>query len=79
MPTESESGEVMMTYDPAVSRETILKIRSQSDLVIPGHDCPFQIKENAVIPRETNQWRISFQKGLSVNGGRDNIGITLDV
>ena len=69
----------VMTYDPVVSKDTIFKIRSQSDLVIPGHDCPLQIKENDVIPSETNQWRISFQKGLSVNGGRDTIGITLDV
>lgn len=76
---ELRSGEVVMTYDPAVSKDTIFKIRSQSDLVIPGHDCPLQIKENDVIPSEANQWRISFQKGLSVNGGRGNIGITLDV
>ena len=64
------SGDVVMTYDKNISKNSIFKIKNMVDKVIPGHDCILIVEDQNVIPEEDNILILTFQEGLNVNNSR---------
>jgi glyoxylase-like metal-dependent hydrolase (beta-lactamase superfamily II) len=76
---ELAGGNIAMTYDEALSRSSISRIRALADYVIPGHDVMLDVSDKkSVIPVESNELVMSFIGGLSANGGCTTLKIVLD-
>ncbi len=66
---ELRSGEVALTLDPERSRESIARIRSMADIVVPGHDALLYVQGDTVMPAEENVLTLLLPEGMTVNGG----------
>lgn len=71
------TGEAKMTYDPAVTRATIERIKKSADRILPGHDGWIRIDGDQIIP-EDNELVLTFTEGMTANGGQKQIKIKLD-
>lgn len=66
---ELASGNVVMTYDKEISKNSIEKVKKVANKVLPGHDCLMNIDENGEVTCDDNNTiTLSFQDGLCVNG-----------
>lgn len=74
---ELRTGCAGMTYDPAVTRKTIERVRSIADRVLLGHDGWISIRNGEIYPEE-NQLVLNFTEGLTANGGQKQVIMRLD-
>lgn len=68
-----------MTIDHELSTQSIKKIKERATRILPGHDCWLEkTAEGTFAPLGGNDVEFCFQDGMTANGGKESITITLD-
>lgn len=66
-----------MSYDSAVTKATVERIRGLADRILPGHDSWIHIKNGEIVTTK-NELVLHFSQGVTVNGGSEDYSLVLD-
>ncbi len=76
--SELRTGSVGMTLAAKTSEESIKKIRSMAQRILPGHDCWLRVTDQeAITPETDNEVIIDLPEGMSING-ESRVSLKLD-
>lgn len=75
---EMAGGIVQMTGNPAVSENSICRIRAAGSRVLPGHDGWITIKDGKIIAEGGNDKILTFGQGVTINSGQERVMLCMD-
>jgi hypothetical protein len=68
-----------MSLDPIASANSIARIRNMATRILPGHDGWITIEKDGILrPEGKNDVTFVFGQGITVNGGKDRVTLTMD-